>query len=166
MIKSTAEFSPCRTWRYSLTRCWDETLPTIAFICLNPSTADETVNDPTVRRCIDYAQRWGFGRFVMLNLFAFRATDPGDMMAAVDPVGPENDWHIRMNFERVSAVVLAWGNDGAFRGRSRHVMKLLAGARTRHTPRLECLTITGLGEPGHPLYLRKDLTRRLFEVTA
>ena len=81
MIKS-AEFSPDKVYRYELWRIWDEALPVCMFIGLNPSTADETVDDPTIRRCINFAKEWGYGQLVMTNLFAFRATKPAEMMRA------------------------------------------------------------------------------------
>jgi len=108
---SGARFSPCRTWRYSLRRQW---LPgseaSVMFIGLNPSTADETQDDPTIRRCLGFARYWGFGNLIMMNVYAFRATKPADMKAAKDPVGPGND----REFERLRSVpqlvVAAWGN--------------------------------------------------------
>ena len=86
-----AVFSPCRTYRYALSRVWAADKPYALFIGLNPSTADETLDDPTIRRCIDFAKRWGYGGLVMANLFAYRATNPSEMKAATDPVGVAND---------------------------------------------------------------------------
>ena len=79
-----AVFSPCRTYRYALSRVWAADKPYALFIGLNPSTADETLDDPTIRRCIDFAKRWGYGGLVMANLFAYRATEPSEMKAATD----------------------------------------------------------------------------------
>jgi hypothetical protein len=90
-LACSAVFSPDETWRYELRRVWDPTRPSMAFVGLNPSTADARHDDPTVRRCINFAKRWGFGGLIMLNAFAFRAADPREMMAAADPVGPDND---------------------------------------------------------------------------
>jgi len=125
----------------------------VAFLGLNPSTADETQDDPTVRRCLGYAKQWGYGRMVMLNIFAFRATDPRVMKAAPDPVGPENDRYLLEASRRAHLVVAAWGNHGAFRGRSKRVVEMLRQAGVE----LRCLKLTGQGEPGHPLYLPKNL---------
>lgn len=94
---NTAKFSPDRKYRYSLWRSWDGLWPTdgyVLFIGLNPSTADETKDDPTIRRCIGYAKAWRFSTFCMGNIFAFRATLPADMKKAQDPVGPENDYYL------------------------------------------------------------------------
>jgi len=144
-MKNTAELSECRTYRYALWRTWDETKPTVMFIGLNPSTADETNDDPTLTRCINFANSWGYGGVCMANLFAFRATKPQDMKTAKDPVGSNNDdWLLKLANE-ADLVVGAWGNDGSFLGRSKHVIKLI--------PELHCLKINKSGEPTHPLYL-------------
>lgn len=153
-------FSPCRTYRYTWELVWDPARPPCAFIGLNPSTADEHGPDPTVRRCIGYARDWGYGRLVMLNVFGYRATDRLAMKKIAAPVAaPEdpraNDRALRRTVARVTRtgglVVAAWGSDGAHRGRSAGVCALLA----RYP--LHVLTLTAGGEPGHPLYLRRDL---------
>lgn len=146
---SGAEFSPCRKYRYSLWRIWDKKRLLCSFICLNPSTADEVKNDPTVRRCINYAESWGYGGFVMLNLFAFRATVPADMFSVEDPVGKNNDNYIKHWVDKSAIVVLAWGNGGLFNSRCNDVLRYLK------TP--YCLSITNQGQPSHPLYLKKNL---------
>lgn len=155
MIKS-ANFSPCRTWRYTLHRSWADkplfgpvSLGIVLFVCLNPSTADELNDDPTVRRCIGYARAWGYNSLIMTNIFAFRATYPSDMKAAPDPVGPDNDKWLMDCAREAALVVAAWGNDGAYRGRSRQVVEMTARAGVQ----LMCLRITKAGEPEHPLYL-------------
>jgi len=86
-----AVFSPCRKWRYLLWRQWDASKPAANFLMLNPSTADESKLDPTCARARDYAERWGYGALIVTNVFGWRATDPTDMKAAKDPVGPGND---------------------------------------------------------------------------
>lgn len=144
-----ATFSTCRKYRYTLWRIWDKTKGIVVFICLNPSTADEIKNDPTVRRCINFAEFWGYGGFVMLNIFAFRATNPKDMFSAEDPVGEHNDHHIKIWTDKASLVVLAWGNGGLFKSRCVEVLKYLK--------RPYCLAQTKQGQPAHPLYLKKDL---------
>lgn len=90
-MKKTAKLSDCRTYRYELWRTWDESKPYAMFIGLNPSTADETEDDPTIRRCINFAKTWGYGGLCMTNLFAYRATQPEDMKRASDPIGNKND---------------------------------------------------------------------------
>lgn len=95
----SAEFSPCRTYRHALWRSWSDLLGAteedyVLFVGLNPSTADEMQDDRTVRRCVSFAKAWGYSRLCMANLFAFRATSPADMLAAEEPVGPENDEYL------------------------------------------------------------------------
>lgn len=147
----SAEFSPCRTWRYALHRRWDESLPTLAVIGLNPSTADETQDDPTIRRIMGFARSWGFGGIAMLNLFAFRATDPKDMKAARDPVGLDNDRAIMLHTED-RCVLCCWGAHGQHKGRAARVLSNLE----RHACRPFHLGRTKAGHPKHPLYLRSD----------
>lgn len=147
---SAATFSRCRTWRYSLSRHWDPELKAVAFVGLNPSTADETADDPTIRRCTRFARDWGYGGLVMLNLFAYRATDPRDMKAAADPVGPENDTYLQRCAERAGIVVAAWGAHGDYQGRAQDVVdRGLLGSFT-------VLGLTKDGHPRHPLYMRAD----------
>lgn len=150
-MQSSAVLSACRQYRYSLTRSWGSCASTkhVVFIGLNPSTADETEDDPTIRRCITYARSWGYDGLTMLNFFAFRATDPKVMFAALNPVGPDNDKTITSICAGAPLVICAWGNGGGHLSRSDEVIKML--------PAPHCLTKTKQGEPGHPLYLSKDL---------
>lgn len=145
-----AHFSDCRQYRYTLWRNWDPLRSYVAFIGLNPSTADETENDPTIRRCITYAQDWGYGSMFMLNLFAWRATDPKAMKRAVDPIGEANDYWLHQAWQRCTLTVAAWGTHGAYRKRAVAVRALL--------PNLHVLRLTKAGFPSHPLYLPKLLT--------
>ena len=153
---SAACFSKCRKYRYVLRRVWDVSQPVCVFVGLNPSTADEKVNDPTVRRCMGYAYGWGYGGVVMMNLFALRATDPKVMLAHQDPVGKDNDFYLNL-YAKVAdathaAIVCAWGAHGSHRQRSTAVRMLLMP----YWP-LRCLKKLASGEPGHPLYLKRDL---------
>src|SRR5688572_21429898 len=119
-------FSPCRKYRYTLWREWDMHNPSYCqFIGLNPSTADEVQDDPTVRRCIDFAKRWGFGALCMTNAFAWRDTDPEEMKKVPFPIaetgdspafpyyGNKNDYWIGSVAREASLIVAAWGKDGA-----------------------------------------------------
>ena len=90
-IKSEAMLSVDRKYRYVLTRTWDETLSNIMFVGLNPSTADETTDDPTIRRCINFAKSWGYGGLYMVNLFAYRSTNPNNIRIVDNPIGDDND---------------------------------------------------------------------------
>lgn len=142
-------FSPCRRYRYTLWREWDLTNSGYAmFIGLNPSTADETRDDPTIRRCIDFSKQWGFGALCMTNLFAFRATKPKDMMAHPMPVGPENDNYLVQCARDAGVIVAAWGNNGRLMGRDEEVLKIVDV--------VDCFGLTKEGCPSHPLYLSKD----------
>jgi len=145
---STATLSAYRTYRYSLTREWGSGFA-VLFVGLNPSTADETLDDPTIRRWVSFAREWGYARLHMANLFAFRATDPRDMKNATDPVGPENDKQLLTLANDSILTVAAWGVHGTFGGRHKAVRQML--------PRLHYLRLTKDGHPGHPLYLPKTL---------
>lgn len=160
MSESSAIFSPCRTWRYTLERIWwPQDQHWVAFIGLNPSTADEVQDDPTVRRCIGFAKSWGFGRMLMLNIFAYRATLPRDLRAAQDPVGPMNDTWLIGSTKRASLVVAAWGTHGVYQNRHQNILKIFQNAGTT----LHCLRVTKDGLPGHPLYLPRNLAPIIYE---
>lgn len=149
LTRGAALISPCGQYRYWLTRRWSEG-PCVVFVGLNPSTADASVDDPTIRRCIAFAKAWGCGSLAMVNLFAFRATQPADMFAAADPIGPDNDTWIRTASASALGTVEAWGAHGGFLGRDVRVRELL---QRRHYLRL-----TKDGHPGHPLYLPGYIT--------
>ena len=146
---STAVYSACEQYRYSLTRVWDDSAPRVMFVMLNPSTATEVQNDPTVERCERRARVLGFGGFRVTNIFAFRATDPRDMRAALDPVGPDNDPCLTEGAAWADQIIAAWGVHGAHRGRGAEVAEALA--RTGRP--LFHLGLSKAGHPKHPLYL-------------
>jgi hypothetical protein len=151
-----ARFSRCRRWRYLLWRCWDASRPAANFVMLNPSTADELRLDPTCTRARRYAEAWGYGAILITNVFAFRETDPNEMMKAKDPVGPGNDAAIARAARRAAIVVCAWGNHGAFLGRSGQVRRLL----DKEKREVFALRLNAGGEPAHPLYLPARLRPR------
>ncbi|MCL4841447.1 MAG: DUF1643 domain-containing protein [Bryobacteraceae bacterium] len=134
-----------------LWRRWDQSLPVVNFVGLNPSTADEHRDDPTMRRCRQFAVSWGYGGFLMTNIFAFRATRPRDLKAAREPVGLQNDQWILRAADDAKLIVFVWGTHGSFRGRDGDVISLLG-------PRGQCIALTKGGKPAHPLYLKKGLT--------
>lgn len=146
---SEAVYSPCEAYRYLLTRTWDPAGKRALFVMLNPSTATEVQNDATVERCERRARALGFGAFRVTNIFAFRATDPGVMRAAADPVGPGNDAAIRDSARWADRIVCAWGSHGAHLDRGRAVEALL---RATGQP-LHHLGLTRDGQPKHPLYI-------------
>ena len=149
-----AEFSPDRVYRYILRRRWNPK-PPIGFILLNPSTADETQDDPTIRRCIGYAKALDAGGLVLGNLFALRATDPRELRSAVDPIGPGNDSAIFFLVEELkdTPLICGWGNHGTLEKRGNAVLRHLRQLQARAM----ALALTKIGEPAHPLYLKADL---------
>jgi len=156
-MKSAGErFSAYRLWRTLLWRSWNASQPVANFLMLNPSTADETVLDPTCARARGYAERWGYGALLVTNLFAWRATDPLAMRGEADPVGAGNDRAILRAAREAQLVVCAWGNHGAHLGRSAQVRGLLRAAGIA----LHVLRLNEDGEPAHPLYLPARLTPR------
>lgn len=105
-MKQDAVIDQTGIYRYSLTRCWDQTLGKVTFILLNPSTADAYEDDPTLRRCIDYASSWGYGSLELVNLFAYRTKDPKILSNAKDPIGPDNDDYIQKAVTNADLVVV------------------------------------------------------------
>lgn len=142
-------------YRYKLWRTFDVAKPTIAFIMLNPSTADETADDPTIRRCIGYARQWGYGKLIVGNLFAVRETDPAKLYDYFDPIGPENDEYLREICDEADEVVAAWGTDGSIGDRGDHVVSDLDAD-------LKALGTTKEGHPVHPLYQPSDIEPILY----
>jgi hypothetical protein len=150
MIKG-AVFSPDNIYRYQLSRIWDAEKPKILFIMLNPSTADAFVEDPTIRRVINYALSWGYGGVYVGNLYGFRSTDPKGLNSVVDPVGSENIENIKALIGIVDKVVYAWGNE------RKEPEWLKACVATPY-----CIEISKKGIPKHPLYLKKKLQPQLY----
>lgn len=154
---STAVISDDRRYRYLLSRQWASTGKVISFICLNPSTADENIDDPTVRRCVNFAKQWGGKRLIIGNLFAFRATDPCALRTIDDPIGPDNEYWLEQIARESDFVIAAWGAHGRFRQRSQEFTKKFSGT-------LNALRLTKAGDPCHPLYLPSNLTPFILPV--
>ena len=151
-MKRDAYISKDEQFRYWLSRIWDDTSPTITFICLNPSTADSKTDDPTITKCIKYAKCLGKGGLLMVNLFAYRDTNQSRIWSVEDPIGPENDTWLNKKASKSSMVIASWGNEGWRFNRSAAVCRLLQS--------LQCLKVNKSGEPSHPLYLSPDLKPR------
>ncbi|MBA4350725.1 MAG: hypothetical protein C0427_05695 [Rhodobacter sp.] len=150
---STAVYSSCEAYRYLLTRVWNPEEEKALFVMLNPSTATEVQNDPTVERCERRARALGFGAFRVTNIFAFRATDPRVMRAVADPIGPGNDAAIADSAQGwADRIICAWGTHGAHLGRGAQVERLL---RATGRP-LFTLGLSQGGHPKHPLYIGYD----------
>lgn len=156
-MERTALLSPCSTYRYLLGRWWGSGSH-VAFVMLNPSTADAERDDPTIRRCIGYARAWGYSGLVVANLYAYRATCPADLWRAEDPIGPENDDHLYEAAMGAEEVVCAWGAL-APRARAETVEDLLLGRGEILSGRevLKALRLLKDGSPAHPLYLPASL---------
>lgn len=143
--KRTAIFSQQRVYRYTLEIKWDASLPLLMCIGLNPSTADEVDDDPTLRRVKRFARDWNYGGIIMTNLFAFRSTDPKVMLSHPRPIGDRNNTLLKTSRERAAFCLCAWGNHGRHLNRADWVLENLSD--------LHALKITGAGCPQHPLYL-------------
>jgi hypothetical protein len=155
-----ATFSNCRKYRYTLSRTWDAGLPTACWLLLNPSTADEQKLDPTLRRCVGFSRAWGFGSMVVANLFAIRSPYPRHVYAAADPVGPQNDAHIRRLTRAAGKVIVGWGVHGAHGGRNEKIVRLLIKWNVEPW----CLGLTEQGHPRHPLYVEGSTELIRFEA--
>ncbi len=155
---SAAIYSDCESYRYALTREWAAG-SRLLWVMLNPSTASELANDPTVERCERRARALEFGGFRVVNLFALRATDPRALRAAADPVGPDNDAALSEGVIWADAILCGWGGHGALHGRDRIVAAQLqqAGKPLWH------LGLTQAGQPKHPLYIGYAVQPALWE---
>lgn len=145
---SWAVYSACEKYRYRLRRYWNDG-KRIAFLMLNPSTATELKNDPTVERCERRARNLGYGGFEVINIFALRSTDPKGLYSSPDPVGVRNDQAILDAITNCDSVLCAWGNHGALNDRG-NIVRALISATDRP---LMHLGITKIGQPKHPLYV-------------
>lgn len=154
-IMSNAIYSDCGNYRYVLTREWDESKKRVMFIALNPSTATELKNDPTVARIMNYAKDWGYGGASVCNVFGYRATDPKNMKAQKYPTGPDNDSLILEEAKNCDKVIACWGNHALHMNRARELRPKLG--------ELYCLGTNSNGEPKHPLYLKKNLIPKKLE---
>lgn len=158
-VERSAVVSSDKRYRYTLTRRWDSG-PIAAFVMLNPSTADMHVDDPTIRRCVRFAQREKCGQLIVVNLFAWRATNPKILPGIFDPVGYENDSWLNgvFRYEAVAVVIAAWGASAFARKRADEVCEMAKAADRS----LHCLGRTKGGAPRHPLYVRADVPLEKF----
>lgn len=145
-MKKDAIFSNNRKYRYWLMRQWDYTKPSVNYICLNPSYADDIRDDRMVTKCINQAKILGFGSIEMTNLFAFIETKGNKLYKVSDPIGKENDIYLLKTASKCDKVIVAWGNNGGHNNRSEIVLKMLKKLNLR----LSCLKITATGQPHHP----------------
>lgn len=146
-MQTQAEFSPCGKYRYSFYQQWDASKPNVMFIGLNPTAMDDKQSNPTLKRCINYAQDWGFGGLYVTNLFALLALTPKDLKQAKNPIGQHNDEWLKTAANNCDLIIAAWGNDGDYLNRGQQLVTLI--------PNLKCLKINQSGQPAHPLYQPK-----------
>lgn len=149
-----AIISDCEMYRYQLWRTWNDDLPKVMFIMLNPSIADASIDDPTIRRCISFAKSWGFGGLFVGNLYAYRATNPKELKTVIEPIGKFNCAHIVSMASRSEMIVCAWGNN-----EKPHDYILCL-------KNLHYLELSIHGIPKHPLYLKSNLKPKKYDSTA
>ncbi len=145
-----AVLSQDEQYRYYLWREWDDSRPTVAWLMANPSTADGFSSDATIDRVYGYSDRWGYGSFVVANLFAHRSDEPTELDTVEDPIGPRNDEILEHLTSKADLVVGAWGSPGDRYGRPKEVLQNL-------DTDIHALTVLSSGNPGHPLYKSRDL---------
>lgn len=141
-----AVFSGCRLYRYELWRRWGPSDRFVNFIGVNPSTADEYSNDPTIRKCIKFAQSWGYDALCMTNLFAYRSRDPKALSRVEDPTGNANDRHLIERASEAAIVIACWGRNGEFLERDKEVLSMIDRD-------IYCIRKLADGVPEHPLYI-------------
>ncbi len=150
-VYRSAVISDDRVYRYSLARRWDgasRDSQILTWVMLNPSRADGATDDPTVRKCMGFARRWGFRSIRIVNLMAYRATRPIELMAAQDPRGPENLVYVSAALREATRVIVAWGDQGRH-----HPLDQILGLLRAHRSKVYCLGQTASGQPRHPCRL-------------
>lgn len=158
-VASSAQLSADELYQWSLVRAWGDG-QRLCWVMLNPSTADASEDDPTIRRCIGFATAWGFDSLVVVNLFGLRATDPAALARADMPIGnPDNDQAIRIAVAQSAQVIAAWGTKGAYRNRAAIVVQLITGELGAD---LYALEVTNGGYPKHPLYVKGNTAPILY----
>lgn len=159
-VRASAYISECGTYRYTLSRIWDENRPIVLWVMLNPSTASAVEDDRTLRKIQEFSRTWGYGGLIVANLFALRSKDPKDLRRHPDPVGPENDLMLeslaRDNW--IDKVTVGWGVHGSLNDRDQVVAEIFR----KQARRLWCLAATKDGHPWHPLYLKPTTIRSIW----
>jgi len=151
IMQKRAILDETRKYRYILTRKINQN-PPILFIMLNPSTADEYQDDPTIRRIIEFTKSWGYGASIVMNIFAYRSSDPSELKKVTDPIGSKNDYYLKLVSNHVDKIIVAWGVNGNYLKRAEKVIDSLPLKE-----RVFCLETTKGGYPKHPLYVRGDI---------
>lgn len=148
-MEKGAVISEDNLYRYALWRIWDKPSGLVTFIALNPSTADDDKDDQTIKRMHSYTEAWGYGGFNVVNLFAYRSTDPNELTAIDEPIGSDNDAWIKKLTSDSNLNVVCWGNTGDLDKRDKQVLKLIKDPH--------CIDINKTGQPAHPLMLKESL---------
>jgi hypothetical protein len=159
LLERDAVLSDCGTYRYLLRRTWDHGKPRALFVMLNPSTADASVDDATIRSCIRLSKGFGYGSFEVVNLFGFRATDPAELAKAADPIGPDNERISVAAVERCDIAICAWGAHPMAARKSNFVGGMIRARR----PAAYCLGLTKAGAPKHPLYIKSGTPLQVYQ---
>ena len=159
-LRSFALYSDCEAYRYLLSRTWDDSKQTVAFVMLNPSTATERANDPTIERCERRARRMGFDALSITNIFAFRATDPKTLKKTNAPDGVDNLETVLTETANADLVVAAWGTHGSFRDQG---FRFEHALRAANVP-LHHIGLTKHGHPRHPLYVSYDVQPKAWNL--
>ena len=151
IVSNSAVLSPCEEYRYTLSRMWSSRSENLIFVLCNPSTADSFKDDPTVRRLISFTKAWGFGGFTVLNLLAYRATNPKELGKVKDAYGPRNLYYWEQNITKGKKVIAAWGSSPPAHSHAHSIKWLM-----RSKADVYVFGFTMHGRPKHPLYLSKD----------
>lgn len=151
--KKGAVISACRNYRYLLIRSFSHKAdePFVLFIGLNPSVADSYIDDPTLRRCMGFMEIWNLKALKIVNLFAFRATNPKEMISQTNPIGKSNDQTILQQAKNAEMIVVCWGNTGSYLNRDKEVLEIIK----QYKDKIYSFGETKSGQPKHPLYLAK-----------
>ena len=155
-MNRSAAISDCELYRYRLTREWDNDAAQLCIVMLNPSTADASKDDPTIRRCMRFTQDWGFNELIMVNLFAYRTPHPSVLMKSKHPVGPGNRRALHRVCDGAQRIVVAWGTHGTHLNQESR----FADIWTDHT--LYCFGVSKNDQPLHPLYQRREAKLKLY----
>lgn len=161
---SAAIISGCGQYRYTLDREFGSAAPVLLWVMLNPSKADAEKDDPTIRKCIGFTGRLGYERLRVVNLFAWRATNPNDLADPVDPVGPENERHLARSITYADRVIVAWGAHQIPGFRQQKIGQVARVLEIMGHRRLECLGTSKDGSPRHPLMLPYATQLKRWEV--
>lgn len=154
-MKKDASISEDLKYRYMLSRIWNKDKKIIMFVWLNPSIADDKINDPTITRCINFTKDWWYWGFYMTNLFAYRATEPKNMKNSESPIWIENDFYIEKYYNKVDLVVCMWWNNWNFKNRSKEFTN-------KFKWKLHYLELNKSWEPKHLLYSKSELRPKLY----